>query len=347
MIVNSTKLLLDRNSLYHNMDYLKKVKKKKLLPVVKANAYGHGTEEIIGALYDYGQKEFAVARYVEAERIRKMGLKDIKILVFESIGDYSMIIDKNDIYISVNNLEELKSALNYGVPPERIQIKVDFGFGRNGIYLSEMQEVKKIVEGQKIRFGGLYSHLFAVDYEDGLEYIKKFDDVVNLLGKDRFEMIHLQNSAATLTYDCDMVTHVRAGMVVYGLQDDGFYERNLKQVFSLESEIAGIRNLENSKYIAYRPKEEGQSAKYIAKIKLGYADGFLKSNEGGFCLIGNKEYEILQVTMDNTFISVDSGIKEGDRVILYHNVPMVTSKNNMTIYELLTILSPRIPREFV
>ena len=345
--MNATKLLLNKDNLYHNVDYLKESKKKKLLPVVKANAYGHGMEEIIGALYEHGQREFAVARFREAERIRRMGFRDIKILVFESIGDYSLVEDKDDIYISANNLEELKEILNYGIPTERIQIKIDMGFGRNGIYLHEVEEIKKIMDERKTMFGGLYSHLFAVEYDDGLEYIKMFDDVVKKLGKENFGMIHLQNSATTLTYDCEMVTHVRTGMLIYGLQDDGFCERNLRQVFSLETEISGIRNLENSKYIAYNIKEEGRNAKYIAKVKIGYADGFLKSNEGSYCLIGNREHEILQVTMDNTFIAVDSGVKEGDKVILYHNVPIVAEHNDMTIYELLTIISPRIPREFV
>lgn len=345
--MNATKLLLNKDNLYHNVDYLKESKKKKLLPVVKANAYGHGMEEIIGALYEHGQREFAVARFREAERIRRMGFRDIKILVFESIGDYSLVEDKDDIYISANNLEELKEILKYGIPTERIQIKIDMGFGRNGIYLHEVEEIKKIMDERKTMFGGLYSHLFAVEYDDGLEYIKMFDDVVKKLGKENFGMIHLQNSATTLTYDCEMVTHVRTGMLIYGLQDDGFCERNLRQVFSLETEIAGIRNLENSKYIAYNIKEEGRNAKYIAKVKIGYADGFLKSNEGSYCLIGNREHEILQVTMDNTFIAVDSGVKEGDKVILYHNVPIVAEHNDMTIYELLTIISPRIPREFV
>ena len=169
---------------------------------------------------------------------------------------------------------------------------------------------------------------------------------LDILGKDKFEMIHLQNSAATLTYDCKIVTHIRAGMLIYGLQDDGFYERNLKQIFSLESEISSIRNLENSKYIAYNLKKSDCNAKHIAKIKLGYADGFLKSNEGSFCLIGNREYKILQVTMDNTFLEVDESIREGDSVLLYHNVSLAALHNKMTIYELLTILSPRIPRVF-
>lgn len=347
MVVNGTKMFLNKSNLCDNMSYLEKSKGKKILAVVKANAYGHGMEEIVKTLYEYGQREFAVARYVEAMRIVRMGYKDISILVFESIGDYFMALDKRTIDVSVNTLEELRIALDYGIPTNRIQIKIDFGFGRNGISEDEIQEVKKIIDSRQDKFKGLFSHLFSVNYEDGLKYIEKFNKIVEYLGEDRFEMIHLQNSAATLSYDCEKVTHIRVGMAIYGLQDEGFYDKNLKQVFSLQSEVASVRNLENSDYIAYRVKDVKESCKYITKVKIGYADGFLKVNEGSYCLIDNREFKILQVTMDNTFILGDSSLRQGDKVEFYYNPHITAEYTKMAIYELLTIISPRIPRELV
>lgn len=347
MVVNATKIILDRENLFHNMDFLKrKSKGKKILPIVKANAYGHGMDEIVGLLYEYGQREFAVARYLEGERIRKMGYEDVRVLVFESIGNLDLVKDKPQLDITANTLDELKEILAYGISPDRIQIKIDLGFGRNGIFVSEVDKLKEIIDNEKGKFRGLYSHLFTVEYDDGFEYIEKFNKVVEKLGKDRFEMIHLQNTPATLSYGCDYVTHVRSGMGVYGLHNDGFYERNYRQVFSLETQIAGVKDLEDSKYIAYRLRKDeiDDEIKYIGKIKIGYGDGFLKSNEGSTCLIGNKEYKILQVTMDNTFLKVDSRVKEGDKVQLYYNVPYSTQHNDMPIYQLLSILSPRIER---
>lgn len=348
MTINSTKLFLNTENMLHNVSYLKQWKKKEILTVVKANAYGHGMEEIVGILYKNGQREFAVARYVEAKRILKMGLEDVRVLIFESIGDFSLI-DSSNIDISVNTFEELKAAIEFGIPANRIQIKIDFGFGRNGIMLNEIEKLQKFIERKKLKFRGLYSHLFAVSYEDGKKYIDIFSRVIEKLGKNNFEIVHLQNSAATLSYDCEMVTHLRVGMGIYGLQDEGFFDKNLKQVFSLKSYVASVRDLENSDYVAYTLKSNlcVPNCKYVAKIKIGYADGFLKINEGSTCLIGNREFKILQVTMDNTFISVDTSVKENDEVELYYNVPVSTNHTKMTIYELLTILSPRIKREVI
>lgn len=346
MVQNSVKLYLNKENLIHNVEYLKKSKGKKVLPVVKANAYGHGMEEIVGILYASGQREFAVARYVEAERILKMNLEGIRVLIFESIGDFDLVKDKKEIEVSANTLDELKKLIEYGIESSRIQVKIDFGFGRNGILLEEIEKLEEYIQEKNLKFRGIYSHLFSVNYEEGLEYIEIFHKILNRLGRDRFEMIHLQNSAGVLSFDCEDVTHLRTGMLIYGLQEVGFYDKNLRQVFSLEGEVAGVRDISQNKYIAYGTKEElgFLGAKYIAKIKIGYGDGFLKLNEGNKCLINNKEFPIVLVSMDNTFIEVDTSVKEGDRVILFHDITKAITYNKMNIYEMLPLLSPRLER---
>jgi alanine racemase len=51
MVINSIRMVLDQNNLLHNINYLEKAKNKKVLPVVKANAYGHGVNVIVPVLY--------------------------------------------------------------------------------------------------------------------------------------------------------------------------------------------------------------------------------------------------------------------------------------------------------
>ena len=63
-------------------------------------------------------------------------------------------------------------------------------------------------------------------------------------------------------------------------------------------------------------------------------------------IINNKEFKIAQVTMDNTFIEVDGSVKEGDTVLLYNDITKAVNFTGMNIYELLTVLSPRIPRVY-
>lgn len=353
MAINSTKIMISEKNLIHNMNYLTSNFGKKVLAVVKSNAYGHDINLITKTLHKHGYKEFAVARLVEAEQILKNPeLSDSKIIIFESIGlEYLDIIKNNtSFHMTINVFEELEEALNFGIPADRIQLKIDFGFGRNGISLDDLEKLKNYIEKNNLKFSGIYSHLFSVTYDEGLKLIEKFKEIVEMLGKERFNMIHLQNSAAVENFGAiDITTHIRTGMLIYGLQEEGFFDRNLKQIFSLEGKIAGIRNLENSDYLAYNLKSDinAGKCKYTAKIKLGYGDGFLKLNQKTKCVINNKEFDITLITMDNTFIEVDSSIKEGDTVFFYPNVSLISSTLGMAVYELLTILSVRLERVLI
>ena len=351
MAVNSIKMLISEENLIQNIKYLEKKYAKKILPVLKANAYGHDIGMISEILYNNGYREFAVARLNEAEKIlENKKITESRILVFESIGIEFLDIIKNNrsIEVSANTFAELKELIENGISSDNIQLKIDFGFGRNGIIQEDIENLKKYIDEKNLFFKGIYSHLYAVEYEEGEELIEKFTETVKYLGKERFQVIHIQNSVGVLLYgNCDIMTHLRPGIYIYGLQEEGFFHEGLKQVFKLEGKIAGVRDMSRSKYLAYNLKTilSGNNFSYAAKIKIGYGEGFSKANEKSCCLINGKSYKILLVTMDNTFIEVDESIKEGDHVALYSDISKVRADTGLHICEVLPVISSRIVRE--
>lgn len=347
MINNNFKLIINKDNLLHNITYLTTIKNKKIIPVIKANAYGHGISEIVSILYSSGQKEFLVAKLSEALKILKNGTyPDIKIIVLESIRDFALVKDIKNIFLSINNMTHLQDALNNGIPSDRMHLKIDFGFGRNGIFYDQQKELLDIIKDKNLTSSGIYTHLFASTYNDGLEVINNFTKLVNKIGKEKFKIIHLQNSASVFNYDCEIATHIRPGMLTYGLQESGYYEPNLKQVFSLIGAVEEIKSVKENKYLAYELKDSLgiDNHKNIARITIGYGDGFIKKNEFGKCLIKNKEFEIKQITMDNTFVLVDDNIKVGDEVSLYHDVSKTVNHLEMGMQEVLALINDRIER---
>ena len=259
-----------------------------------------------------------------------------------------IIKNNRSIEVSANTFAELKELIENGISSDNIQLKIDFGFGRNGIIQEDIENLKKYIDEKNLFFKGIYSHLYAVEYEEGAELIEKFTETVKYLGKERFQVIHIQNSVGVLLYgNCDIMTHIRPGIYIYGLQEEGFFHEGLKQVFKLEGKIAGVRDMSRSKYLAYNLKTilSGNNFSYAAKIKIGYGEGFSKANEKSCCLINGKSYKILLVTMDNTFIEVDESIKEGDHVALYSDISKVRADTGLHICEVLPVISSRIVRE--
>ncbi|BEO94427.1 alanine racemase [Fusobacterium vincentii] len=346
---------LDKNALYHNIEYLREYKQKELLPVIKANAYGHNYLLIAKALYDFNIKTWATARFSEAititeYMINNFSINDFKILVFESLDDdYSFLEKYPQICPTINSIKDLKNALANNIPIDRLSLKIDFGFGRNGIKAEEVDELKNLIKFNSLKFLGIFSHLFSATYTDGLEVIRKFTGVVNKLGKDNFEMIHLQNAAGIYNYNVEVVTHIRTGMLTYGLQEAGFYDHDLKPVFTgLIGYVVSVRYVNELDYVAYEDLSSiNPKTKKIAKIKIGYGDGFLKANNKTTCLIKKKEYVISQVTMDNTFIEVDDRVNVGDKVHLYHRPNEMKTRTGLSMLEALIALSPlRVKRIF-
>lgn len=346
------KILISEENFIHNINFLKKKYNKNILPVIKANAYGHGSEIIVKILIKYGINQCVVARISEAmELLNNIDIpKEFKIIILETIEkeDLKEVLKYPQLIVTANSEKDLLNFLGYGISSKKIQLKIDLGFGRNGIVLDDIYKIKKIILENNLKFSGIFSHLFSVDYLTGIKLIEKFNEVLIELGRENFQMVHLQNSLAISNYgSLPFVTHLRPGMFIYGFFEDGAYEENLKKVISLNGEIITIKNIENLEYLAYLKKRElkNKFLKNIAFIKIGYGDGFLKNNEGDFILINNKPYKIVLITMDNTFIDVDDEVKVGDKVEIYSDLYSSKKWLNMNICEYLPILSKRIIRE--
>lgn len=346
---NSFYISINTKAIEDNVSYLMKKKNKEIIPVIKANAYGHGLDIVLDTLYNIGLKIFAVARLSEALDIIKLNkYQDIKIIVFEDIENLDLVKNSNNIIMTINSLENLKEAIAFGINTEKMSLKIDLGFARNGIDLSLKEEITNIIKYNHYKFFGIFSHLFTADYSFTKKCINDFKDFLLSCGKENFYTIHLQNSSNTFNFDIDFVSHLRVGLLFYGLQEPGYYDENLKQVFSLEGCVDTIKDIRNSKYIAYENKNSlnlNENTKNIAKIKIGYGDGFSKMNENSFCLINNKEYRIIEVSMDASFIEIDERVKVGDKVVLYHYPILCKATTGQYIYEILPSISPfRIPR---
>ncbi|MBC2857382.1 alanine racemase [Cetobacterium sp. 2A] len=340
------KIKLNEENLIHNYEYLKNSKQKEILAVLKANAYGHGIEPIAKILSKNGCSYFVVARLYEALKIFNLKLSNVKVLVLESIENFEDVLENENLELAVNSYQDLNRYLSNGIKPNRLHIKLEFGFSRNGIEIEKLEELVRIINQEHITFKGIFTHIFAANYEDSLTLEKNFREVVSKVGVENFEIIHLQNSAGILMIENDISTHLRCGILLYGLQELGFYDENLKQVFSLEGEVGGINQIEGKKYIGYDLQKDLQmdEYKYIAKIKLGYGDGFSKKNCNSKCIINNKEFRIVQVSMDTTFVAVDSSVKVGDKVSIFKDLKVASSHLEMPPYEFIPMINERIPR---
>lgn len=337
---------LIRDNIIHNFNYIKTTTKKEIISVVKANAYGHGLKEVIPILVDAGCSYFAVARESEALEILSLDIPNIRILIFETIEDFSLLKKFKNLEMVVNSVEELEELIKSNIDFSQLHLKFDFGFARNGFTENELENIKKIINNYNLYFQGAMTHFFSSNSIETIDIQHKFLNSINYIGKEYFNIIHSQNSAATLLNLGENSTHIRCGISLLGMLDPGIVDNNIKRSWSLSGPIYNIKDFTDLKFIGYERIENIAIENYnkVAKIKIGYGDGFSKRNTNILCHINDKEYPIIHISMDTSFVLIDSSVKVGDIVEIYRNFEQCNTFLNMDHYEYTTLLNSRIPR---
>ncbi len=354
---------------------IRKKTKTKVLAVVKADAYGHGYEEVVSALNSLNEKPeyYGVALAEEGIALRKLKIKQ-PILIFEPPNPYNVdAIIKYDLIptvFSIEHVQLLEDKLEVGNrlakrKAFKIHIKIDTGMGRLGIPLKDaFPFIEKIAKNEKFILDGVYSHFATSDEKDktfAKLQLKRFNAVLSGLKTKNINPnnAHIANSGAILTMPESYLDMVRPGISLYGYPPSSEIKSALKlePVMSLISEVASCRWYEKGESVSYGRKYLLKKRSQIISVSIGYADGLNRNLSNKiFCIIKDKVFpQVGSVTMDRIMFDVgEAKIKIGEKVILlgeskHHKIDgWDWSKILNTIpYEITCNISKRVPRVYL
>ncbi|MFP4177130.1 MAG: alanine racemase [Acholeplasmataceae bacterium] len=342
---------IDLDHLLENFERAKRATRHgRIIPVVKADAYGHGAVPVMRHLYAKGVRLCAVSLIEEALELRER-FADLDILLLGPVlADQLEVCSAHDLIVTVYDAEFLSAVLSSSLPL-RCHLKVDTGMSRYG--LVDQNEIGQAIEGLKekanVRLEGVYTHFSTADVDETY-YRKQLDRFTTILPLiDAGIAIHVGNSAAIFRYekDYDFSTHARLGCSLYGLSAFPI-DPPLKGVMRLKSRIAQIRTVSKGSCVGYGATYCPESEERIAILPVGYADGFIRMNAGGDVEIHRKRYPLVgRICMDACFVRVDDTVRKGDIVTLFGGIVSVdeVAKRLDTInYEVCTSVSKRVPR---
>lgn len=364
MNINNLKTWCNINldAIAHNYNYIKSRTNSRVICVVKANAYGHGSVPVAQRLVKEGCDFFAVSSIEEALVLREGGINcDILVLGYILPTRISDAID-NDISFACASLEFAKVLTSMPLTKRaKIHIKLNTGMNRTGFNIchdhgyEDLEKALEILKGNdKIKFEGVFSHFAKAEddadfsekqwghFEKGVDFIKKHG--VNP------EILHICNSAGTYNYPKFHLDAVRAGINLYGCDGD----ENFKKGMDFYTRIVDIHTIEKGDGVSYGLGFVAEQKTKIAVIGAGYADGVFRclSHGKGFVLVKGKKCPIIgRVCMDMTMIDI-SDVEDanlGDVVTLWGSeLPTEIQANNAgTIsYELLCSVAPRVVRVY-
>ena len=360
-ITRPTVMEVNLDAFNHNVEQIQKYigNEVKIMPVIKANAYGTYINKKINILEQFDI--VAVALVDEAVELRKNGFtKEIFVLNQPYKDEIDKIVKYNiTIGLSSNDFLDELGKLN---SPIKIHIEIGTGMGRTGIKPSRVNEfLSKINTYSNIKVDGIYTHLSSADYDDS--YTKKqlssFDEAVNstkeILGELKY--IHCLASNGILNYPEHSYNLVRPGIILYGYESfDGTKEKiNLVPTCKLKSKITYLKEVEKGTSIGYSREYITTNKTKVATIPIGYADGLKRclSNIGEVVINKQKAPIIGKICMDGFMADVTNikNVSIGDDVYIWDNeiitLEEVANKANTINYEFLSTISNRVPRIYL
>lgn len=354
---------VDLSAVVHNLNQIKRKvgKKVKVMPIVKANAYGHGILEVSKTCVSIGADYIGVGFLEEGIYLRKNGI-DCPILVLGGVLGYQIKkFIKYDLDITVSSLE-LAHNISREVESAKVHLKIDTGMERIGVsYERGADFVKEVLGLGNLEVVGVYSHFATADEKDktfARLQLDRFRSVLDQLNKDRIRipLIHMANSGAILDLPDSYFTMVRPGISVYGVYPTDECSRSiqLRSVLSLKSRVVFTKQLPSKTSISYGRHYFTRKKTQIATVPIGYGDGYsrLLTNRGDV-LINEKRYPVVgAVCMDQLMVDVGNDfIVVGDEVVLIGKMGAeeitageVAGKIGTIPYEVTCMINTRVPR---
>lgn len=333
-------LEVDIDQVRANIKRIKAKTKSKFCAVVKANAYGVGTNlcKHIDDLVDY----YAVACVSEANELALLTKKQILVLSPPTMQDIRKI-KGNNICVAVDNLTVIKEIAK-GKLQVGVHIAVNTGMNRFGVsYKTFCQILKTIKCANNIKLLGVFSHFYADGKHSKLQS-NLFHKFVFCAKKFSSNVIcHIANTSNT-AFAFDMV---RVGIGLYGKNQESL---------RLVSNIREVRTIKKGDVVGYNALFVAPTTMKIAVVPLGYADGILRKMTNFHVLIGGKYCKIVgSVCMDCFMVDITHtkanpqdivtifGENDGKQI----NVCQIASWCDTINYEILSRLGSRIQRKYI
>lgn len=301
----------------------------KVMPVLKANAYGLGVRPIAAALKAAGAAMFGVAELREAVAIEDLGVPVLILggLLAEEVPQ----VVAHGITAAITDLHVarlLSAEAQRQGKVVQCHFKIDTGMGRLGIQAHEAESViTQVLDLPGLKPMGIYSHFpFAYeDYEFSERQVDTFLTLVERLARRgvRFEWVHMANSDGinNLPISCRPPFNLaRTGINLYGVFDpEGKQTLALEPVLSMRTRLVAVRRMPAGSSIGYGRTCKLEHETRVGTISMGYADGMpIAMSNKGFVIVHDKHCKILgRVSMDYTTINLEHvpEAQVGDEVI--------------------------------
>jgi len=360
--IHGTRMEIDLNKMVHNLNFFKSILSPgvKLMVMVKAFAYGSGSEEVASLLQYHRVDYLGVAYADEGVELRKSQII-VPIMVMNATEESFPAIISHTLEPVIYCVDILKSLATFldGIVC-KVHLEIETGMHRLGLEHQNLDGVIATLKANKnIVVASVFSHLAAADDPAHDEYSKQqlslFESAYKKIteGLNIKPIRHILNSPGVLRLKKFQLDMVRLGIGLYGVNPTSQSFDQLQPVATLKTVVSQIKEINAGETVGYGRWGKATKKMTLATIAIGYADGFSRGfGKGvGSVLVNGKLSKVFgNVCMDMTMVDVTGiDVKEGDEVIIFGDglpIQNVAASINTIPYEILTNTSERVKRVF-
>jgi alanine racemase len=366
-IVRPTVVEVDLNRLADNFQAIRRrVAPARVMPILKANAYGHGLLRVAHLMETLGADYIGVAVLEEGILLRENGIR-MPILVLGGIlGNQVPGFLKYDLSITTSSIEKLSQvdeiASQMGVKA-KVHLKIDTGMERIGVhYYNAYNFLETALRCRSIDFEGIYSHFANADQpdlHDARLQLERFLDVLSFYEKHSLPpppMRHMANSPAILQLPEANFDIVRPGLLLYGVYPSLQIPHtvSVRPALSWKSRVVYFKVILPGHPVGYGSTWQTDHMVRAVTAPVGYGDGYFRSmSHKAQVLLRGKKYPVVgRISMDQIVVNIewDSAYNDDEVILIGESGAETITCEDLadwagTIpYEILTNINTRVPR---
>lgn len=340
-----------------------------VVPVLKANAYGHGLVDVARAIAA-GVQRIAVYELDEALALRDAGIEtDLHVLgpvPPQRLGEAHARRVAITLWDGASYFNDVRRSAQRGGAPFHVHAKIDTGVLRLGMTVADAPaRLDAYARASELELAGVFSHLAAAEELDSSftsEQLARFAQAT--ADVDPTVEHHIAASAAAMLWPQTRLDSVRSGIAIYGLWPSPQTEQIMRERgFGLEpaltwtTEIVTLHDVPSHTPVGYGCAYHTKRPSRIAVVPIGYAEGLPRNaGDAAVVLVAGRRCRIVgRVCMNMAFVDVTDApaTHAGSRVTLigrdgdaHLRADDLAAATGTIAYEIVARLPASIPRRY-
>jgi alanine racemase len=345
---------VDLAAVVENARTIARVAGTRLLPVVKADAYGMGAVAVSRALEAVDPWGYCVATIEEGAELRAAGIARPVLVLTPARAELFDAHQAQRLTPALGDEPAIAAWIARGARGGPFHLEIDTGMGRSGVRWDDVDPLADLLDTPYLE--GCFTHFHSAERRDGSAEMQldRFRQALGRLAR-RPAVLHVANSAAALRDRAFAFDAVRPGVYLYGgVPGDGLPDA--KPVLSVRARVVAVRRVRAGDSVSYNATWTAPRDTTVATLGIGYADGerrlLARSGDAHVLLGGRRAPVVGRVTMDLTMVDTgDAPPQVGDVATLVGSADgavitlrQISAWSDALPHEFLAGLGVRLPR---